>query len=183
MKTIAILSLLFFNLIDSKAQKTQTNNIDRKTLVKQSFPTINAKTLLGNTIEFPNISKNKITVVCIAFNDNGKEKFETWMNTIPNKYSDSSVVYYELALIKNTPKLFREAIEKGMRKGSPTNLHGNLANYYGKIDTYKNTLLMTNEDSCYVFLLDKEGKIQYSVEGATSTENLETLDQKIKILK
>jgi ATP10 protein len=184
MKNLPIqLLLLLFSFKMTAQTKVIEVYPDRDVLINMAFPSIKAKTLLGDYIEFPNITKNKNTLVCIAFNDNGKEKFDTWMNTIPSKYKDSTVIFYELALIKNAPKIFRDTIEKGMRKGSPKELHGQLANYYGKIESYKKALYMQDEDSCYVFLLDKAGKIQFSVEGATNNENLEMLDKTIKKLK
>jgi ATP10 protein len=157
--------------------------MDRSGIVNTVFPTVNAKTLLGNAIVFPTIAKNKICIVCVAFNDDGRPKSDTWVKEIPAKYTDSSIVFYELPMIKNAPKLFRGAIEKGMRKGTDVRLHNNVANYYGSIAGYKKTLLMEDEDSCYTFLLDKNGIIQYSVEGKATPEILKELADKINALK
>jgi hypothetical protein len=85
-------------------------------------------------------------------------------------------------MIKKAPKMFRGAIEKGMRKGTDVKLHNNVANYYGDISDYKKILLIDDEDSCYTFLLDKDGLILYSAEGMATPENLELIDQKIKML-
>jgi predicted transcriptional regulator len=41
---------------------------------------------------------------------------------------------------------------------------------------------MDDENSCYTFLLDKNGQIQFSTEGKTTTENLKQLDDTIKTL-
>ncbi len=168
-------SILGFGQTESK--------IDSNALINVAFPEVSAKTLLGNIITFPKCTNGKITIVCVAFNDAGRPKSDTWVKEIPNKYTDSSIVFYEIPMIKNAPKMFRGMIEKGMRSGTDVKLHNNVANYYGDISVYKKVLLMDNESSCYTFLLDKNGKIQFSTEGSVTPENLKLLDDKIKTLQ
>jgi hypothetical protein len=162
------------------AQTTAT--MDRSILVNTPFPLVEAKTLLNNKIVFPTVAKNKIIIVCVAFNDDGRPKSDTWVKDVATKYADTNIVFYEIPMIKNAPKLFRGAIEKGMRKGTDVKLHNNVANYYGSIKEYKKTLMMDDEDSCYTFLLDKNGVIQFCTEGKTTSENLKLLDDAIKLL-
>ena len=174
--------LLFTALYAPFAFAQTTTKADRNTILNTPFPEVKAKTLLGNSIVFPEVAKNKICIVCVAFNDDGRPSSDTWVQAIPAKYTDSTIVFYEIPMIKSAPKLFRGAIEKGMRKGTDVKLHNNVANYYGTITDYKKTLLMYDENSCYTFLLDKNGVIQYSVEGKATTENLQQLDEKLKTL-
>jgi ATP10 protein len=179
--SLAVIAMLYSAFVFAQTD-TKIPTTDRSALVNTIFPIVNAKTLLGNSIVFPAIAKNKICIVCVAFNDDGRPKSDTWLKEIPAKYTDSSIVFYELPMIKNAPKLFRGAIEKGMRKGTDVKLHNNVANYYGIIAEYKKTLQMDDENSCYTFLLDKNGMIQYSIEGKATQENLKELDDKIKTL-
>jgi hypothetical protein len=184
MKPILFLTLflLKFNFIFAQTDTKRMTKIDRNSIINVAFPEVTAKTLLGNIITFPEITKNKISIICIAFNDQGRPKSDSWVKEIPNKYVDSSIVFYEIPMIKNAPKLFRGMIEKGMRSGTDVKLHNNVATYYGNITTYKQQLLMDDENSCYTFLLDKNGQIQFSTEGKTTTENLKQLDDTIKTL-
>jgi ATP10 protein len=180
-----ILIAFSFLMLSSALAFSQTNTkvvttTDRSSILGKSFLLIKAKTLLGNSIVFPTIAKNKFCIVCIAFNDDGRPKSDTWMNEIPEKYTDSLIVFYEIPMIKNAPKLFRDVIEKGMKKGTKIGLHNNIANYYGNIDVYKKQLLMDDEASCYTFLLDKDGIIRFSVEGGVNPENLKQLDDTLK---
>lgn len=183
-KAVILLSLLLPGMVTVFAQtETKVSTLaDRNSILNTAFPQVKAKTLLNNLIEFPAVAKNKITIVCVAFNDKGRPKSDSWVKAVTEKYSDSSIVFYEIPMIKNAPKMFRGSIEKGMRKGTDVKLHNNVANYYGDIYNYKKTLLMEDEDSCYTFLLDKDGMILYSAEGMATPENLEQINQKIKML-
>jgi ATP10 protein len=183
-KGITILNVLLLGVSSVFAQtgaKVGTS-ADRTSILNTPFPQVKAKTLLNNIIEFPAVAKNKIAIVCVAFNDEGRPKSDSWVKAVATKYADSSVVFYEIPMIKNAPKLLRGAIEKGMRKGTDIKLHNNVANYYGDISTYKKKLLMDDENNCYTFLLDKSGLILYSAEGMATPESLEEIDQKIKML-
>jgi hypothetical protein len=178
-KINAVLFIVLFSVTSLPAQSSVK---DRNSIINKAFPEVKAKTLLNNMITFPAVVKNKITIICIAFNDDGRPKSDTWVKEIPKIYADSGVVFYELPMIKNAPKLFRGMIEKGMRKETDVKLHDNVANYYGKINDYKTKLLMDDENTCYTFLLDKNGLIKYSTVGKATPENLKELDAKIKEL-
>jgi hypothetical protein len=179
---VFILLLLGISPVFAQTGAKVGTSADRTSILNTAFPQVKAKTLLNNLIEFPAVAKNKITIVCVAFNDEGRPKSDSWVKAVTEKYTDSNIVFYEIPMIKNAPKMFRGAIEKGMRKGTDVKLHNNVANYYGDISGYKKILLMDDEDSCYTFLLDKDGLILCSAEGMATPENLEQIDQKIKIL-
>jgi hypothetical protein len=181
-KIKALLVGILLTTIVFAQSEAKTAIVDRNKLVNVIFPLVEAKTLLNNKIVFPTVAKNKIVIVCVAFNDDGRPKSDTWVKEVATKYADTNIVFYEIPMIKNAPKMFRGAIEKGMRKGTDVKLHNNVANYYGTIKEYKKTLLMDDEDSCYTFLLDKNGTIQFSTEGKTTPENLKQLDDAIKLL-
>ncbi len=185
MKKICIVFLINLWLGTSSAfSQTDTNIVrsNRKAIQGMTFPIVNAKTLLGNTIQFPEIAKGKICIVLVAFNDESLSDVESWEKAIPSKYADSSLVFYEIPMIKNAPKLFREVIEKGMRKGTDVKLHNSVANYYGSIKKYQATLQMPDENACYIFVLDTRGQIMYSVEGPANKENLLDLEEIVRTL-
>jgi predicted transcriptional regulator len=73
-------------------------------------------------------------------------------------------------------------IDGGMRSGVPKNLHNNVATYYGKLNQYKNDLMLYNNKSCYLFLLDNTGHIKFLDEGASSTIKLNQLFMQIENL-
>jgi ATP10 protein len=62
-----------------------------------------------------------------------------------------------------------------MRGGVPKDLHDNVATYYGKLNKYKSNLMMYDKNSCYVFLLDKNGRIKFTTESTASPEKLAEL--------
>jgi hypothetical protein len=66
-------------------------------------------------------------------------------------------------------------IDGGMRGGVPEKLHNNVATYYGSLDCYKKTLLLNDNKTCYLFLLDKAGVIQYVADNAADAEKLTAL--------
>jgi hypothetical protein len=157
-----------------------SNTTERSSLVNMPFPELKARTLAGSTIIFPAGTKDKATIICVAFKDEAQPLADTWTKDIMANYSDSLINYFEVPMLKNGLKLMRGMIDGGMRKSIDKNLHDNVATYYGGLESYKKALLMPDDMSCYIFLIDKEGIIQFTTEGSADAEKLQQLYTRLK---
>jgi hypothetical protein len=174
---IVIVFLIAFCSFNSAAQTSAkvSNTEERNGLLNTPFPKLLAKTLAGKEINFPSDTKDKPTILCIVFKDETQYMADGWTKEIIAHYSDSVINYFEVPMLKNELKVMRKVIDGGMRKGIDKNLHDNVATFYGKLKPYLQKLLMTNQMSCYIFLIDKSQTIQLAIEGIANADKLNEL--------
>jgi ATP10 protein len=179
---LLILNLLVGVSLSCLGQSTVkvSNNKERNSLLGSSFPELKAKMLTGHEIAFPTDTKSKLTIICVAFKDETQPMADSWTKEIMAAYPDSSIHYFEVPMLKKELKLMRKVIDGGMRKDIPKNLHDNVATFYGKLDPFKKKLLMPDDMTCYIFLLDKAGVIQFTATGNANQEKLTQLYNKVK---
>ncbi len=164
---------------DNKQSKKMVSTLSpmskRDILVGKIFPALKAQTLSKNAIVFPNDVAGKPTILCIAFVRDAQNLVDTWTAPILQKYGKNEVNFYEIPMIIAAWRIMGGMIDNGMRSGVPKTLHGNVATYYGSLSGYKKDLLMDGKKSCYLFLLDKNGVIQYVEEHAATPTKLAAL--------
>jgi hypothetical protein len=167
----------------SQTEVKVSNTTERSSLVNTPFPELKARTLAGRSIIFPAGTKNKATIICVAFKDEAQPMADTWTKDIMANYGDSLINYFEVPMLKNGLKLMRGMIDGGIRKGIDKTLHDNVATYYGGLESYKKALLMPDDLGCYIFLLDKAGMIQFTEQGSADAEKLQQLYSRLKAIK
>ncbi len=175
MSIFTTLSFLSCKGQQAKNEINMEEKNNRTTLLSTTFPELKAQTLAGQNIVFPKEVMGKPTVICIAFVGAAQTLIDTWAAPILEKYSDNSINYYEIPMINATWGLMSNMIDGGMRNGVPKALHKNVATYYGNLSQYKKDLMMPEKNDCYVFLLDKNGNIQFVGNSAASSEKLAAL--------
>jgi hypothetical protein len=179
---LLILSFIIYSQVDTHFNAPNPL-INRDTLINTKFPSLKVQTLSKNKLELPSYTLGKPTAICLVFEQSAQVLVDTWANPILKKYSSSELNYYEIPMITSGYKWMSGFIDNGMRSGIPKALHANIATYYGNLTTYKKDLLMTNKNSCYIFLLDKEGIIKLVADSSANNIKLETLYQLIDKLK
>jgi hypothetical protein len=179
---LIILSFLIYSQMDTSFNAPNPL-ANRDTLIDTKFPLLNVQTLSKTKLELPSYTLGKPTVICLVFEQSAQGLVDTWTNPILKKYSASELNYYEIPMITSGYKWMSGFIDNGMRSGIPKNLHTNIATYYGNLSAYKKNLLMTNKNSCYIFLLDKNGFIKQVADSSATDIKLETLYQLIDKLK
>jgi ATP10 protein len=159
----------------SKSEATPINTTMQQEIIGSPFPSITVKTLAKEEMNLPNATLGKPTVLCVVFEQNSQAKVDTWTTAILENYKNDSVNYLEIPMISAGYKWVSNFIDNGMRSGVPQNLHTHVATYYGKLDSYKQQLKMTDKNSCYLFLLDKQGIVQHIDSSVANEQKLNTL--------
>jgi ATP10 protein len=158
-----------------KMDNSMASKSERDALIGKVFPELKAQTLSKKDVVFPKDVAGKPTIICIAFVGNAQSLVDTWTTPILKKYPNQEVNFYEIPMIKGAWGIVSGMIDGGMRSGVPKELHGNVATYYGSLTDYKTNLMMPDKNSCYLFLLDKTGVIQYVAEAAADSDKLTVL--------
>jgi putative protein-disulfide isomerase len=159
-----------------------SNAIERQQLNNTIFPSISVRTLQKNELELPNASMGKPTIICVVLKDEGRPIAASWTKAFLAKYGKQEINLFEIAMLPKGLKIIRGAIEKGMRKDVDSSFHSQYSTYFGSLDIYKKGLLMADNNNSYVYVLDKTGKIQLSMDGYYAAEKGDSVFQKVKEL-
>jgi hypothetical protein len=159
----------------TKMETTQSSTPKRDVLLGKIFPELKAQTLSKQAVVFPKDGLGKPTILCLVFDRPAQVLVDTWTVPILKKYPNQTVNYYEIPMIKGAWGIMSGFIDNGMRGGVPKELHGNVATYYGSLSSYKTDLILEDKNSCYLFLLDKTGVIQYVTESSADADKLAAL--------
>jgi ATP10 protein len=176
------LTLVIYSQIDSSVKTEKMINNNKEKLINSKFPVMAVQTLSKNKIELPTYTLGKPTIICLVFEQNAQPLVDTWTYPILEKYTNSEINYYEVPMITSGYKLVSGFIDNGMRSGVPKELHNNVATYYGSLTQYKADLMMSDKNSCYIFLVNKEGVISHIDESSANAQKLDVLFNKVTLL-
>ncbi len=138
---------------------------------EQRFPQLKAQSLQKETIIFPDDLKNKANILILVFEQDAQRLVDTWAEVILADYEPRpDVSYHEVPMISGWYRPIGWQIDNWMRDGIPENLHDNTTTFYGNRRPYFEELNMNDIDSCYLFLLDREGYIRFRAEGPRDEE-------------
>jgi hypothetical protein len=161
------------NQKSNKSYATITPNIALST--KIIFPTIEAKTLSGQSIIFPTETLGKKTVLVIAFEQQAQPQADSWATRILADFHKEQVNYYEIPMLSSGYNLVRPFIDGGMKQGTDKDLHNKVATYYGELKEYKSQLNIENDRIAHLFLLNKKGEIIFNTNGGATKEKIQIL--------
>ncbi|MBN8702455.1 MAG: hypothetical protein J0M08_05295 [Bacteroidetes bacterium] len=151
------------------------------------FPTTTGQTLEEKKVTIPDNTKNKYTLIAMAYSSDAENDLSTWLNPIYNKFivktgmfdSEYDINLFFVPMFSSVNMATANLAEKRMKKEVDKQIHSYVLFYKGDIEPYKNELKMTQKDTPYIFLLDKEGKIVYTTNGSFSEEKIEAIEDKI----
>ncbi len=172
--TLFILMLGLFLTPELLAQKLKIGN---------SFPEIKGELLSFKKVTIPDHCNGKVSVLIVAFKRGTQAQVDGWTLPLLKEFSDNSdFQFLEIPMISNLYSWVSEYIDNGMRGGIAESMHKNVMTYYGPLDSYFKNFDVQDKKLCYLFLLDREGKIQFSAKGESNSTQLSLLFQKIKSL-
>lgn len=159
-------------------------SLQNDTLIGKKFPTIPAKTLSGDQVVFPDQLNKKVNLVILAFEEWAQKDVDTWAAFLLKEYDiDDEINYYELPMMSKFYSWLSGWIDGGMKQGISPVLHDNVATFYGERKPYFDFFGIEDLNTCYVYLLDEEGKIQFAASGPMQKKKQEELILTINKLK
>ena len=177
---VIIIGLLLIIFQHSNSQDTGSSH----NLTGMPFPHMTVETLSGKTIHYPDSLNGTVSLILIAFERETQEKIDTWLLPFSEKFSGADdVSFYEIPMLKWRWKIISPIIDGGMRSGIPVERHGNVTTYYGNISKYRTPLHMSDTADAYIFLLDKNGIIQWHSNGYATIEKLKNLYEVTGIMR
>ena len=176
----SIITAVFLSIII--IQQTAAQNPD-KLKSGDLFPEIKGELLSSKMVTLPDHCKGKVSVLIIAFKRGTQAQVDTWTKPLMKEFSiRNDFRFIEVPMISNFYSWLAHYIDNGMRGGIAKPMHKNVMTYYGPLDSYYDYFDVQDKKLCYLFLLDKEGRIQFLTKGEAKPDELSVLLQKIKIL-
>ncbi len=174
-----IIALFLSILIIPKVEAQNANKLK----IGDLFPEIKGELLSSTMITLPDHCKGKVSVLIIAFKRGTQPQIDKWTKPLLKEFNDYSYFrFIEVPMISNLYNWVSHYIDNGMRGGIAESMHNNVMTYYGPLESYFNYFDVQDKKLCYIYLLDKEGIIQFIAKGEPNREHLTVLLQKIKIL-
>ncbi|KPL22008.1 MAG: hypothetical protein AMJ93_08215 [Anaerolineae bacterium SM23_84] len=137
-----------------------------------NFPNVTGKNLLREQVTLPEDLSGDFNVLVIAFQRWHQGMIETWVTFLRElERSLPSVRYYELPILERFNASSRTVINEGMRAGIPDPLsrERTITLYVDKA-TFRRALDLPDEDTIYVLLVDRTGRVVWRAEGGLTAE-------------
>ena len=132
------------------------------------LPELKGQTLTGLTAVLPQAASGRVALVAIGFTYQSRFPVEAWADwyrmTIGPR---TDVTFFEVPMIGGAATLGWWFINRGMRNGTPAELHDQVITVYGGTGDWKRRLFYSSEhkDDAYLVVLDREGIVRWLYHG------------------
>jgi len=146
--------------------------------VGDPFPELNGQTLTGRDVALPPAASGKATLVAIGFTYKSRFPVEAWADWYRTTVgSRADVTLFEVPMIGGLATLARWFIDRGMRSGTPVELHDRVITVYGGTGDWKRRLSYAPEhkDDAYLIVFDTLGVVRWLHHGAFDRSQADNL--------
>jgi len=140
------------------------------------FPKITGIDLQGEKQELPQVFKNKLNLVIVAFKREQQVEVDTWIKAAePILKENSNLSFYEVPLIYEVSAFKRMWVNNGMRFGISDKIarKRTITVYTNRKEFFEITQM--KEETIYALLLDSNGKILWKKEGVADDKKIADL--------
>jgi len=132
--------------------------------VGQRMPELKGQTLTGRTAVLPQASAGNVTLVAMGFTYKSRFTVEAWADWYRTTIDPTTAVtFFEVPMIGGMATLGRWFINRGMRSGTPVELHDQVITVYEGTGDWKKRLSYStrHEDDTYLIVLDTQGVVRW----------------------
>lgn len=146
------------------------------------FPTVSGSNLVGHGYNLPNDFKGNLNIVIIAFRREQTDLIEGWTSHLEDLVrKNPELKYYELPVLSRSYSPFRWWIDGGMRAGIPdAEARERTITVYTNKREFKERLGIPNEETIYLFLVGRNGKILWRAQGDLTEEKHQQLQDVVE---
>ena len=134
------------------------------------FPTIEGRNLEFEKYVLPRDLKGELNILIIPFQRWHQTLVDEWAYFLDNMIEDKNQVrYYEVPTLSYGYKMMSFMIDGGMQAGIPDkNVRERTITIYVNKSKFRNELKIPNENTVYLFLINKQGDILWRSSGQYS---------------
>jgi hypothetical protein len=132
--------------------------------VGDPLPVLKGQFLTGRDAVLPQAAADKIALVMIGFTYNSRFPVEAWgswyRSTIASR---TDITFFEVPMIGGLATLGRWFIDRGMRSGTPVELHDHVITVYSGTGPWERRLSYSAEhkDDAYLIVIDRKGVVRW----------------------
>lgn len=147
------------------------------------FPDVLGKSLSGRKISLPHDVQGKISILVVYFYQEARPQVQEWHNLLLKKYGKcDDLICIEMLMVRDYAYLYSFILDRKLKRIIPRRRHENVLLYYGKLERYYYYFDVNNLADCYVFMLDKKGKVCLSDFGSVTQEKTDKIAIKLEEL-
>src|SRR3954470_15949261 len=137
--------------------------------VGDPLPRLTGHLLTGSEAVLPQALAGKVALIAMGFTYKSRFPVEAWADWYRATIDwTTAVTFLEVPMIGGAATLGRWFIDRGMRKGTPAELHDQVLTVYGGTGEWKKRLLYSaaHENDAYLIAVDREGIVRWVHHGA-----------------
>ena len=149
-----------------------------------TLPALEGKVLSGRAISLPDSTRTSAALLLLGFTYESRHDVEAWAERFRRDFAaDSGIRCYEVPVIGGAARLARPFIDRGMRRGTPRDLHDRVITVYGGSKQWKRRVRYSTPDAAYVLLVDRVGRLVWRARGPFDEEAFRALAARIRQLR
>ncbi len=130
------------------------------------LPQLTGDYLTGEQASLPADCRHRIALLALGFTYDSRFPVEEWARQFRQAFGNNPrVTFYEIPMISGVARLGRFFIDRGMRKGTPPDLHRNVVTVYGDTSEWKRRVGFSEPDHAYLILIDGRGRVRWRHNG------------------
>lgn len=157
-------------------------------VIGKDFPKMDTETVEDKPIVIPNDTKDKFTLVGLAYSKKSEADLNTWFNPVYNRFIKEDggglfagfgydVNVYFVPMFTGAKATAEGTAKKKAAKDIDPLLLPHILFYKGKLKPYKEALEFDKKDVPYFFVINKEGKIVYATTGKFTEGKMEEVEE------
>lgn len=149
-----------------------------------TLPPLRGEYLSGREAALPEDARGRVTLVLLGFSYASRIPVEAWGARFREAFAaDSAVTFYEVPMMSGvSARLGKPFIDRGMRSGTPRDLHDNVFTVWSGVGEWRRRLAARDRALAYLVLLDREGRVAWTGAGDGDLEAFEALAGRVREL-
>jgi hypothetical protein len=166
MTTLPAVLLILVNLLGSGSP------------AEAELPPLDAQSLGGEQVTPLRDTRGQGAVLVVGFSKGAAKLTKPWMDACLAALAASGgggITCYDVRMVEEVPRLFRGAMERGMRKGLPIERQRLTLLVYSGNEAWRQRLGVKDDDAAYVIGCDREGHVRRAATGPYSEGELQAI--------
>ena len=145
-----------------------------------SIPEVHGMTFSGDAVDLPKMLSGKVAVLVIGFSRDSREPVAAWGRRLAAEYKGSgAVVYYEMPMLAEVPRMLRGVVLRSMRKEVPERAQPRFVPLTEDEARWKDLVGYGRPEDAYVVVLDGAGKVSGREHGPATEASFAEVKAKV----
>ena len=146
------------------------------------IPAVHGMSLTGDRVELPGMLTGKVGVLVVGFSKDSREPVAAWGRRLAGAYKGSpSVLYYEMPMLAEVPRLLRGVVVRSMKKEVPERAQPRFVPITDDEAQWKSLTGYDKGDEAYILVVDGSGAVRWRGHGAADDGSFFEVQRQVKM--